>query len=324
MALILEGSQPLLPSGGGGGTYGSGTLAARPASPAAGDTYEVTSGTALGDRYACFVAGAWALLAAGDDAAAARTAIAAAYDPGARTLDANHVYAWRCDDAAGAGTIAEASGGPAMTLTGSTWVQGDGGLYRSGLALHLTSGAAGTDRATSGAVAVPAGSMTVELDFLLSIPNGITFGTSQTMLFGLNNGAGGNYLYLRLSWSAGASGFQAGWKPNASAEQATSSGALPGSSVPPGVPHHAMLTITKGSGSSNGTMSLYLDGTLVSTATGIYDAGLAGGGGTWVATIASPVNTVAPLMRVGEVLISDVARDAAYARAAYATLRART
>lgn len=307
-----------------GGTYGSGTLAARPASPAAGDTYAVTSGVAAGDRYACFVAGAWALLAAGATAADARAAIAAAYDPGARAIDVNHVYAWRCDDAAGAGTVAAGAGGVAMTLTGSTWVQGDGGLYRGGRALHLTAGAAGADSAVSGAITPPAGSMSVELDFLLSIPNGIAFGASQTMLFGLNNGAGGNYLYLRLSWSAGASGFQAGWKPNASAEQATSIGALPGSSVPPGVPHHALLTITKGSGSSNGTMSLYLDGTLVHTATGIYDAGLAGGGGTWVATLASPVNTVAPLMRVGEVLISDTARDAAYARAAYATLRART
>jgi len=89
MGLILEGSQPLLPSGGAslptasgagevpvstgaGTTYaatalsvptrGSGTLAARPASPAAGDTYAVTSGTGTGDRYACFVAGAWELV----------------------------------------------------------------------------------------------------------------------------------------------------------------------------------------------------------------------------------------------------------------------
>ena len=33
------------------GTYGSGTLAARPASPAAGDTYEITSGAGTGDVY---------------------------------------------------------------------------------------------------------------------------------------------------------------------------------------------------------------------------------------------------------------------------------
>lgn len=47
----------------GGGVHGSGTLAARPASPAAGDTYAITSGTASGDRYACHVAGAWTLVA---------------------------------------------------------------------------------------------------------------------------------------------------------------------------------------------------------------------------------------------------------------------
>lgn len=37
----------------------SGTLAARPASPGAGDTYAVTSGTATGARYVCHVAGSW-------------------------------------------------------------------------------------------------------------------------------------------------------------------------------------------------------------------------------------------------------------------------
>lgn len=42
-----------------GGTYGSGTLAARPASPAAGDTYAVTSGASTGARYVCFVTGSW-------------------------------------------------------------------------------------------------------------------------------------------------------------------------------------------------------------------------------------------------------------------------
>jgi hypothetical protein len=40
-------------------TRTSGTLAARPASPVAGDTYDVTSGDATGDCYECFVAGTW-------------------------------------------------------------------------------------------------------------------------------------------------------------------------------------------------------------------------------------------------------------------------
>ena len=43
-------------------SHTSGTLAARPASPAAGDTYAVTSGDGTGDRYTCFVAGAWELV----------------------------------------------------------------------------------------------------------------------------------------------------------------------------------------------------------------------------------------------------------------------
>lgn len=45
-----------------GATHGSGTLAARPASPGAGDTYAVTSGAASGDRYQCIVAGTWILV----------------------------------------------------------------------------------------------------------------------------------------------------------------------------------------------------------------------------------------------------------------------
>ena len=255
-----------------------------------------------------------AVLAAADAAAVT----AALFPP--RTIDANHVYVWRCDDAAGAGTVAEASGGPAMSLTGSAWVQGDGGLYAGGRSLHLTSGAAGTDRATSGTITQPANNVTIELDFQLDIPNGITFGTSQTAIIGLNNGGTGNYVYLRLSWSAGATSFMGGWKPNASAEQSTPL-TLSGSAVLPGMPHHAMLSITRGVGSDNGTMSLYLDGALVGTTSSIYNAGLSGG--TWVAVICNAANNLAPLMRCGEVRISNVARDAAYARAAYATLIAR-
>lgn len=53
------GGVTVIPSGGGGGgTHGSGTLPL-PASPSAGDTYAVTSGTGAGDRYLCTVAGTW-------------------------------------------------------------------------------------------------------------------------------------------------------------------------------------------------------------------------------------------------------------------------
>lgn len=46
-------------AGGGGGSHTSGTLAALPASPAAGDTYAVTSGAQTGARFTCFVSGTW-------------------------------------------------------------------------------------------------------------------------------------------------------------------------------------------------------------------------------------------------------------------------
>ena len=49
----------LVVPGGGGGAHTTGTLAARPASPAAGDTYAVTTGAQTGARYTCFVTGSW-------------------------------------------------------------------------------------------------------------------------------------------------------------------------------------------------------------------------------------------------------------------------
>lgn len=46
----------------GGPTIGSGTYAARPASPTVGDSYTVTSGARRGSVYRCDVAGAWSLV----------------------------------------------------------------------------------------------------------------------------------------------------------------------------------------------------------------------------------------------------------------------
>ena len=83
------------------GTYGSGTLAARPASPAAGDTYEVTSGTALGDRYACYVAGAWEI-----------TGYSRV------RLDETPYHWWRLDDASG-GAVDSGSGATNLAEAGS-------------------------------------------------------------------------------------------------------------------------------------------------------------------------------------------------------------
>lgn len=46
----------------GGATNGSGTFASRPASPALGDRYTVTSGARTGSVYQCLVAGSWRLV----------------------------------------------------------------------------------------------------------------------------------------------------------------------------------------------------------------------------------------------------------------------
>ena len=161
--------------------------------------------------------------------------------------------------------------------------------------------------------------MSVELDFLLSITSGSPSGTSQTGSFALQRPRG-NYLScasrsVRRQW------FHGGWKPDASAEQATSVGALAGlAGVARRVPHHAMLTITKGSGSSNNTMSLYLDGALDQHHRGHLRRGLSGRRRDVGRDDRKPrQRPIAPLMRVGEVRISNVARDAAYARAAYVT-----
>lgn len=84
-----------------GGTYGSGTLAARPASPAAGDTYAVTSGAAVGDRYACFIAGGWTLV-----------------DYSRVRLDEAPYHWWRLNDASG-GAVDSGSGATDLAQVGT-------------------------------------------------------------------------------------------------------------------------------------------------------------------------------------------------------------
>ncbi len=85
----------------GGTTHTSGTLAARPASPAAGDTYEVTTGAASGDRYACFVAAAWTLVSCERDA-----------------VEDTPVVAWRLDEASGV-YVSRGSTACDLTVTGA-------------------------------------------------------------------------------------------------------------------------------------------------------------------------------------------------------------
>lgn len=95
------------PGGGGGGggglTHTSGTLAARPASPVAGDTYQITSGVATGDRYECFVSGAWT------------------YVPGPRDLSPDLLddYHWRLDESSSVYVSTGARTSIDLTVSGS-------------------------------------------------------------------------------------------------------------------------------------------------------------------------------------------------------------
>ena len=115
-----------------GATHSNGTLAARPSTPAAGGTYAVTSGAALGDRYTCFVAGAWTLTA---------------YDRG-RIGELTPWARWRCDETSGT-ALADTSGGVgSLALAGAYTLGSPMAWAGSGVRLlGSTSGAsgAGTD-----------------------------------------------------------------------------------------------------------------------------------------------------------------------------------
>ena len=247
------------------------------------------------------------------DAAAARAAVLAAYDPGARAIDANHVYVWRCADAAGAGSIAEASSGPALVLTGSAWTQGDLALYRGGNAALLRPDAAVADRAVSAStLTAPTGNVTLEVDFMSSALRAITGGASLTHLVVFSNAAISKYVVIRLS-ATGAQVHAA--CASGGAETTTSLSALPLASVLTSQPHHVMAVMTPGT-----SLALYFDGQLVSS------VALGAGGLTGTDSFGSiglSSNTAAPVGWLGEVRVSNIARDAAYARAAYSTLRSR-
>ena len=133
-----------------GGTYGSGTLAARPASPAAGDTYAVTSGAAVGDRYACFIAGGWTLVGSARDLAPTSGLLA-------------H---WPCDDARqGSGyTLVNAANPGTYDLTvGSAVAATAGGPGHFGRAIVQPSADASTasNDHRKGATAMEPASITV-------------------------------------------------------------------------------------------------------------------------------------------------------------------
>jgi len=288
----------VVPGGGSSGTHTSGTLAARPASPAAGDTYAVTSGAGTGDVYGCDLAGAWRLLRAS-----------------ARPLDANHVYAWRCDDAAGSTSIAATAGGAAMTLTGSAWVFGEPRLYRETGCATMEAGCAAADRATA-SITMPSGSLTVECDFSLHPSIAITDGASQAPLLHLRNTDDSRRLYVMLSWS-GAAGLYAGMNADGTEFGTNSTRVLSTLRLGYSVPRHLGVVLD----TAATALMIYVDGQLYVTQVNAHAVGFGSTG--WTASIGSALGNTATPLSIGNLLISNVARDAAYMRAAHAALRGR-
>lgn len=142
-----------LTSGGGGGTHGSGTLAARPVSPTAGDTWAVTSGEGEGDGYTCYVAGTWQ-----------PTTIARRMP-----LDASVVHRWPLDEGTGTSFADDGTGGNDLTLTGSGVVVDGAGVIGCGLRFTGTSALAAT--ASSPATPDPA-AFSIALTFRHDAQNG--------------------------------------------------------------------------------------------------------------------------------------------------------
>ena len=106
-----------------GGAPTSGTLGARPASPAAGDAYAVTSGVASGDRYQCFVAGSWSLVS---------------YD---RLVGVGAPYLqWLLDEAAGTYAQTGSATGGTLTVTGAVAREAPGLLGENAARFTINSG----------------------------------------------------------------------------------------------------------------------------------------------------------------------------------------
>ena len=123
----------LVVPGGGGGAHTTGTLAARPASPAAGDTYAVTTGAQTGARYTCFVTGSWEGTMPFDSGHSYERLAPATAGGGARFLDVDslQLYTSSGDDAVRWGV--ELPGGLGPDAAGLT--HGGGTLYAAAQSL---------------------------------------------------------------------------------------------------------------------------------------------------------------------------------------------
>ena len=222
-----------------------GTLASRPASPAAGDAYEVTSGVATGDRYACLVAGAWTLV-----------------DYSRVRLDETPYHWWRLGDFSG-GAVDSGSGSADLAAVGS-----GGWAYASSTPLGAcaeVSGSAGSRYLRS---AVGAG---VALTTMATIAAWVrATGVSGTRsIFALETNQGTNsqpYATLALAITGGA---LRGWLTTTA--QSGSGQSTTGGTIASGERHLVGATW------DSGTLKLWVDGvsvaTLAATGTTLYTAG---------------------------------------------------
>ena len=223
----------------------SGTLAARPASPAAGDTYEVTSGVATGDRYACLVAGAWTLVGY------SRV-----------RLDETPYHWWRLGDFSG-GAVDSGSGSADLAAVGS-----GGWAYASSTPLGAGAEVSGSTGSRYLRSAVGAG---VALTTMATIAAWVraTEVSATRAIFALETNQGTNnqpYATFALSVTGGA---LRGWLTTTA--QSGSGQSTTGGTIAAYARHLVGATW------DSGTLTLWVDGvsvaTLAATGTTLYTAG---------------------------------------------------
>ncbi len=210
----------------GGTAHTSGTLGARPAVPAAGDTYAVTSGVAAGDRYECYVAGAWTLTSF-DRARLGELA------PWAR---------FSCGETSGA-TLADSVGGIGdLTISGTHSLSSAMGVGR-GLGLSLGGGAQRT--------AASAPTSTRKLAIAVWVQ--LTSATGIQMIFARLGSWGSVYASIAIGTT---SGVLRGYVACGGASTEAKTGAI---ALTTGVPH---LVTIEWDGDASDRLVMTLDGSI--------------------------------------------------------------
>jgi hypothetical protein len=210
----------------GGTTHTSGTLAARPAVPAAGDSYAVTSGVAAGDRYECYVAGAWTLTSF-DRARLGELA------PWAR---------FSCDETSGTSLADSVGGIGALTISGTHSLSSATGVGR-GLRM---SGGGGAQRT---AAAVPTSTRKLALTAWVQLDSAAGLQT----IFARIGSWGSVYASIAIGTS---SGVLRGYVACGGASTEAKTGAI---ALTTGVPH---LVTIEWDGDASDRLTLTLDGSI--------------------------------------------------------------